>query len=115
MGGRRERTKNDTIIFTGGTVLHVAQQSGTLAVTGWYARCRHPQYVAFILIMFGFLLQWPTIPTLLMFPILLVVYVRLARREEAMALQEFGERYRDYQARTPAWIPRMYPRAVAAA
>ena len=35
---------------------------------------RHPQYAAFVLIMFGFLLQWPTIPTLVMFPILLVVF-----------------------------------------
>ena len=43
----------------------------------------HPQYLAFILIMFGFLLQWPTIPTLVMFPVLVVVYVKLAKREEA--------------------------------
>ena len=71
-------------------VLHHAQKHHQLATTGWYARCRHPQYVAFILIMFGFLLQWPTIPTLAMFPILVVVYVKLAKREEAQAIAEFG-------------------------
>lgn len=87
-------------------VLHQAQQAGTLARSGWYARCRHPQYLAFILIMFGFLLQWPTIPTLIMFPILVVVYVRLARREEQMALAEFGDEYRGYMETTPAWIPK---------
>tara|TARA_R110002110_G_scaffold12718_3_gene60888 strand:+ start:49885 stop:50520 length:636 start_codon:yes stop_codon:yes gene_type:complete len=87
-------------------VLHAAQQAGTLATSGWYARCRHPQYVAFILIMFGFLLQWPTIPTLLMFPILVVVYVRLAKREEQSAIDEFGHAYRQYMTSTPAWIPR---------
>ena len=88
-------------------VLHKAQQTHSLATTGWYARCRHPQYIAFIIIMFGFLLQWPTIPTLVMFPILLVVYVRLAKREESIALEEFGDTYRQYMEITPAWIPRL--------
>ncbi len=88
-------------------VLHKAQQTRSLASTGWYARCRHPQYIAFIIIMFGFLLQWPTIPTLVMFPILLVVYVRLAKREESIALEEFGDTYRQYMEITPAWVPRL--------
>lgn len=87
------------------SILYKAQQAQTLATTGWYARCRHPQYLAFIVIMFGFLLQWPTIPTLVLFPILVVVYVRLAKREEQMALAEFGDEYRAYMARTPGWIP----------
>jgi protein-S-isoprenylcysteine O-methyltransferase Ste14 len=86
-------------------VLHAAQQQHDLAVDGIYARLRHPQYVAFVLIMFGFLLQWPTLLTVIMFPILVYVYVRLARHEEQMALQEFGDRYREYMARTPAFIP----------
>lgn len=87
-------------------VLHHAQQSFTLAKTGWYARCRHPQYLAFIMIMFGFLLQWPTIPTVVMFPILVVVYIKLALREEQMALQEFGDEYREYAKNTPRFIPK---------
>jgi len=88
------------------SVLHQAQKSSTLAKTGWYERCRHPQYLAFIMIMFGFLLQWPTLPTVVMFPILVVVYIRLARHEEQLALQEFGEEYRDYAKHTPRFIPR---------
>ena len=86
-------------------VLHHAQKHHQLATTEWYARCRHPQYVAFILIMFGFLLQWPTIPTLAMFPILVVVYVELAKREEAQAIAEFGSEYHRYMESTPSWIP----------
>jgi protein-S-isoprenylcysteine O-methyltransferase Ste14 len=87
-------------------VLYKAQRSHTLAVSGPYARVRHPQYVAFIIIMFGFLLQWPTVLTLLMFPILVTMYVRLAKREERDALREFGEAYTQYAARTPAFFPR---------
>lgn len=94
------------------SVLHKAQQNKVLATTGWYARCRHPQYVAFILIMFGFLLQWPTIPTVVMFPILVVVYVRLARREENLAIDEFGDEYRRYMESTPAWVPKFNYREV---
>ena len=68
---------------------------------------RHPQYVAFVLIMFGFLLQWPTIPTLVMFPILLVVYLRLAKAEERQAIEQFGDQYIQYRNSTPAFIPKI--------
>ena len=88
-------------------VLYSAQREHRLASTGPYARIRHPQYVAFILIMFGFLLQWPTLPTLVLFPILVMVYAKLARREEQEVLEEFGASYRDYQARTPAFVPHL--------
>ena len=87
-------------------VLYDAQKTHTLATTGPYARVRHPQYGGFVLIMLGFLLQWPTIPTLVMFPILIYMYVRLARREEQEVLAEFGEEYRRYMNSTPAFFPR---------
>jgi protein-S-isoprenylcysteine O-methyltransferase Ste14 len=84
-----------------------AQQTHSLATGDPCARIRHPQYVAFVLIMSGFLLQWPTILTLLMFPVLVYMYVRLARREEAEARQAFGEAYARYAAVTPAFFPRL--------
>lgn len=86
-------------------ILHQAQQAGTMATSGWYARCRHPQYLAFILIMFGFLLQWPTLPTIVMFPIMTCIYLRLAKAEEKSSIDQFGQEYLDYVARTPAFIP----------
>lgn len=86
-------------------VLYEAQRSHTLATTGPYAFIRHPQYVAFMLIMLGFLLQWPTLLTLLMFPVLVWMYVRLARREEHEVLAEFGEAYARYAATTPSFFP----------
>ena len=86
-------------------VLYKAQRAHTLATSGPYATIRHPQYLAFIIIMFGFLLQWPTILTLLMFPILVFMYTRLARWEERDALAEFGDEYRRYAENTPAFFP----------
>lgn len=90
------------------SVLHQAQKNKALASTGLYARCRHPQYIAFIMIMLGFLLQWPTVVTLMMFPILVFVYIRLAKREEQVALLEFGDEYRKYMNITPSWFPLLH-------
>ena len=89
-------------------VLYAAQKSHDLAITGPYSRVRHPQYVAFVVILFGFLLQWPTILTLLMFPILVVMYVRLAKREEKEAIEAFGERYLAYAVSAPAFFPKWH-------
>jgi protein-S-isoprenylcysteine O-methyltransferase Ste14 len=86
-------------------VLYRAQRAHRLAVAGPYARLRHPQYAGFVLIMLGFLVQWPTLVTLVMFPILVTMYVLLARREERDAEAEFGDDYRRYAARTPAFFP----------
>ena len=86
-------------------VLYHAQRKGTLATSGAYARIRHPQYVAFVLILLGFLLQWPTLLTLLMFPILLVMYGRLAIKEEAEMRKQFGAEFEAYAASTPRFVP----------
>lgn len=88
-------------------VLYSAQWAGRLASTGPYARIRHPQYAAFIVIMLGFLVQWPTLVTLVMFPILVTVYVRLAHREEREVEKELGEVWGSYAKVTPRWFPRL--------
>ena len=87
-------------------VLYRAQRAGELATQGVYARTRHPQYVGFILIMAGFLVQWPTILTFAMFPVLVFMYVRLAISEEREAQARFGSAWREYAAHTPRFIPR---------
>ena len=71
------------LISAGWKVLYAAQRSQALATSGIYSYVRHPQYVGFILVMFGFLLQWPTLLTLAMFPVLVFMYVRLAGTESA--------------------------------
>ena len=94
------------LIAAGWKVLFEAQRRRTLATTGVYSYVRHPQYVGFVLVMFGFLLQWPTLLTLAMFPVLVFMYVRLARIEEREARKEFGDAYDRYAARVPAFFPR---------
>jgi protein-S-isoprenylcysteine O-methyltransferase Ste14 len=86
-------------------VLYQAQVAGQLATSGTYAYVRHPQYVAFGLMMLGFLVQWPTLITLIMFPVLVTMYVKLAHKEEQEALARFPEAYASYIAATPAFFP----------
>ncbi len=95
------------LISAGWKLLYDAQRQHRLAATGIYAWIRHPQYVGFVLIMFGFLLQWPTLLTLAMFPVLTFMYVRLALIEERKALAEFGDAYRRYMLDVPGFIPRL--------
>ena len=88
-------------------VLLRAAKDRSLATTGPYARVRHPQYGGFLLIMVGFLLQWPTIPTLVMFPVLLYIYRRLALQEERTVATAFGPVWDEYARRTPRFVPHL--------
>ena len=97
------------LISSAWRVLYDAQRRKVLATTGPYARIRHPQYVGFMLVMFGFLLQWPTLLTLLMFPVLVTMYVRLARSEEREARATFGPLYTTYLRDVPGFVPRLGP------
>jgi protein-S-isoprenylcysteine O-methyltransferase Ste14 len=95
------------LISSAWRVLYQAQRQGELAMTGPYAHVRHPQYLGFVLVMFGFLLQWPTLLTLVMFPVLVWMYVRLAHQEEQEALATFGEEYARYAKEVPGFLPRL--------
>lgn len=92
------------IIAMGWKGIHAGK--GDLITDGVYSLVRHPQYSGFVLTIIGFLLQWPTIITLIMAPILLIMYTRLSRREEKKMIEQFGERYLEYKEKVPAFVPR---------
>jgi protein-S-isoprenylcysteine O-methyltransferase Ste14 len=78
---------------------------GSLVTEGIYRYIRHPQYAGFILITLGLLVHWATIPLLVMWPILLFQYYRLALKEERELEKEFGEEYSEYRKRVPMFMP----------
>lgn len=86
-------------------VLYDAQRGGRLATTGPYAHLRHPQYAGFALVLTGFVVQWPTILTLAMYPFLIWMYARLARAEERDTRARFGPESDAYARRVPAFLP----------
>jgi protein-S-isoprenylcysteine O-methyltransferase Ste14 len=94
-----------TLLSKAWHVLYHAQRRHQLATTGPYRLVRHPQYIGFVAIMFGFLLQWPTLLTLAMFPVLVIMYIRLSIAEEQDSARAFGQAWQDYAALTPRFIP----------
>jgi protein-S-isoprenylcysteine O-methyltransferase Ste14 len=97
------------LIAASWTRLHAAAQRQRLATDGPYAWLRHPQYLGFLAVMAGWLLQWPTIPTLAMFPVLAVAYARLARAEERDVAAEFDSDWAAYAARVHRYLPHSPP------
>ena len=84
-----------------------SKSQGQLVTTGLYSYIRHPQYLGFLLITLGMLLEWPTIFTLLLWPVLTVVYYRLAKDEDKEIEEQFGEQFREYKRTVPAFLPRL--------
>lgn len=78
-----------------------------LATQGIYRYLRHPQYLGIILVTAGWLVHWPTIPGLVMWPILVVLYYRLSVREDKYLAAKFGEDYAAYAVKTPGLFPRI--------
>jgi protein-S-isoprenylcysteine O-methyltransferase Ste14 len=93
------------IMYKGWMLIYGAQGK-RLVTEGVYSRVRHPQYSALFLITIGFLLQWPSITTLVMWPILMFSYWRLAMKEEKNVEKIFGKQYEEYRKKVPAFIPK---------
>ena len=91
------------LLSKGWTQIYAAH--GGLVTDGIYSYARHPQYTGLFFVIVGFLVQWPTLLTVIMAPILLYAYVYLAGKEERRAITEFGEAYNDYRHTTPAFFP----------
>jgi protein-S-isoprenylcysteine O-methyltransferase Ste14 len=95
------------LVADGWRRVHEARREGRLVTDGVYARMRHPQYTGLFLIVFGEgIVHWPTIVSVAAFPIIVVAYTVLARKEERQMLEQFGDEYRRYQRRVPMFIPR---------
>lgn len=96
------------VMWRGWRQIHTAE--GALVTDGVYAHVRHPQYSGLFLITLGMLIQWPTLLTFVMWPVLMFAYYRLAMREEREMLRKFGPEYDGYRRRVPAFMPRLVRR-----
>jgi protein-S-isoprenylcysteine O-methyltransferase Ste14 len=95
------------LVIMGKAWKQIHKANGELVTTGLYGWVRHPQYFALFLITIGMLIQWPTIVTAAMWPILMYMYYRLALREEREMGAIFGERYEEYKREVPMLLPRL--------
>lgn len=99
------------LVLSGGKSIYSGVDA--FVTIGMYKRLRHPQYLGILLATAGLLLQWPTLPAIVMWPILVILYYRLAKREEREMVVKFGEAYIEYRRRTPMFIPRVGVRGLA--
>lgn len=99
------------LMSKGWSAIH--SSNGEMVTEGIYKYVRHPQYLGLIVITVGLLIQWPTIITLAMWPVLVVMYYRLAKKEEKEAIEAFGERYEEYKRQTPMFFPFIRRRNIA--
>lgn len=96
------------LFIQGWRELYRARQQNRLVTDGLYALVRHPQYTGLFLGLFGEgVVHWPTIFSIALFPVIVLAYYLLARREERQVLEQFGDAYRAYQRRVPMFIPRI--------
>ena len=94
------------LFIEGWRELYRAHERGQLATDGLYGLVRHPQYTGLFTGLFGEgVVHWPTVFSVTLFPVIVVAYVLLARREEKQMLAKFGEQYRAYRERVPMFFP----------
>ncbi|MBI4011593.1 MAG: isoprenylcysteine carboxylmethyltransferase family protein [Candidatus Rokubacteria bacterium] len=95
-----------SLLAEGWREVYRARKENRPATSGLYAVVRHPQYTGIFLAVFGQLIHWPTIPTVALFPVIVWAYARLAKREEARMVEQFGEAYLAYRRDVPMFLPR---------
>lgn len=95
------------IVMQGWRELYRARQENRLVTDGLYGIVRHPQYTGLFIALFGEgIVHWPTIFSVALFPLIVLAYSLLARKEERKMVERFGDAYRAYQNRVPKFIPR---------
>jgi protein-S-isoprenylcysteine O-methyltransferase Ste14 len=88
-----------------GTSVVPGEPSTALVVTGPYHVTRNPIYIGLVLIYFGLAVALTSLwVLLLLIPVLYVLQRGVVEREEAYLERQFGEAYRNYQARVPRWL-----------
>lgn len=95
------------LLIRGWVQVYRTSLEGKLATEGVYSVVRHPQYTGIMLAVFGQVIHWPTVITLLLFPLIAWAYIRLAKREELALTERFGEEYQTYRQRVPMLFPRL--------
>ncbi|MCW4005886.1 MAG: isoprenylcysteine carboxylmethyltransferase family protein [Candidatus Bathyarchaeota archaeon] len=97
------------LIVFGWKEIYKGQATNQLVTSGIYSRIRHPQYLGFMLLTLGMNLEWTTLFTLLMWPLLVVMYYRLGKEEDAENFERFGDAFQEYKQNVPSLIPHLHP------
>jgi protein-S-isoprenylcysteine O-methyltransferase Ste14 len=81
--------------------------SGPLVRDGLHGRVRHPIYSGLILVLLGWILLYPTLPTLVVCGLMLLYLPIGIHLEECKLIATHGAAYRSYRREVPALFPRL--------
>ena len=83
----------------------IYRSTDAFACTGIYRRIRHPQYLAILVVAIGWVIHWPTVATLVLLPILVLLYCVAAIREERRMIEIHDRAYEEYIHNTNFFVP----------
>lgn len=83
------------------------QKEHALVTTGPYARTRHPMYTTLNMFSLSMALTTSNLLVLLFAALVVAPFPWIARAEEEMLLETFGDDYREYMRRTGRFFPRI--------
>ena len=72
---------------------------------GVFRFVRHPMYLSAILLYLSFLIFKLSLASLLVWIVTFLFYHFIAKYEEKLLLEQFGEEYEKYRRSVPMWIP----------
>lgn len=93
-----------SLIMRGWRQIYEVRNEDSLVTDGLYRYMRHPQYTGIFLAVFGQIIHWPTIPTIILFPFIVLAYYHLAGKEERLMVEQFGDKYREYMKKVPMFF-----------
>ena len=81
------------------------QMPSAIVTTGIFAISRNPIYLGDTLILFGLVLWWDAVPSLLLVPVfMMVIHRRFILAEEARLIAAFPEEFEAYRRATGRWF-----------
>jgi protein-S-isoprenylcysteine O-methyltransferase Ste14 len=98
------------MFFIGGLLVmlgwsKIFNNKGNLVTDGIYKYVRHPQYLGILLATLSLIIYRFSPISLMLWPVLAIIYYRLARKEERDVESKFGEKYREYRRSVPMILP----------
>jgi protein-S-isoprenylcysteine O-methyltransferase Ste14 len=99
------------ILFSIGGVLvmlgwsKIFNNRGNLVTDGIYNHIRHPQYLGILLATLSLVIYRFSPISALLWPVLVIIYYKLARKEERTVESKFGEEYREYKRNVSMFLP----------
>jgi protein-S-isoprenylcysteine O-methyltransferase Ste14 len=95
------------LVRAGHAVIHHGQRVHGVVTSGAFRYVRHPMYLGSLLFYLAFSLATLSLLSCALLVGIFVFYDYIARYEEILLVERFGEEYQRYRDRTGRWVPKL--------